>query len=134
MMASQTVTITGTWTYPDGTPASGEVVFTPTTPTGAGWVNPGGPVAAAPIGVTLDHAGQISIDLPTPHIDDMWVWLVIERITGGRVAVYPLHLKGHKQSIDLGDVTPDADQQVWGPTWRHTCRCAPQWPSGWGWA
>lgn len=98
-----TRTVTGTWLYPDGTPARGQIVFTPTCRVvdraadqwayNPGMFSPQYAVAhpdqpAYPVGVPasmavdLDATGSVSVDLTVTPADESWHWSVIEKIIG----------------------------------------------------
>lgn len=120
-------TVEGTWLYPDGTPAVGEIVFTPaqrvTDRAADGWqylpadyspdfaqhnagtTKPYPVMVSAGVVERLDAAGHMSASLTI--LPDPLVWLITERIDGTRHAVWALTLTDDPAPLNLGDVTAD---------------------------
>jgi peptidoglycan/xylan/chitin deacetylase (PgdA/CDA1 family) len=105
-----TVTVTGTYKHPDGTPYSGRIVFKP---------EPGTLTSAAHdtliVGdaeVALDNNGSFSIALLATDDPDVtpvgWTYRVTERWYDAPGRSYPLSLPAAAPTVDLADVAPTA--------------------------
>ncbi|WP_439676009.1 phage tail protein [Embleya sp. MST-111070] len=113
-----TVTVTGRYLSPDGTPLSGNVIFrAPAMLTfGEFDVLLGGPVRS-----TLDAQGQITVTLPATDAPGMeptgWSYTVAEQLAGvAEQRSYQLLLPRAEPRVDLADVAPrDPTKPNWLP-------------------
>src|SRR5688572_16513501 len=104
-----TVTVTGTYTHPDGTPFTGKVLFTPQ-PTiltsAAHGVLVLGTVEAAAV------AGVVSVTLLATDDPDVtpvdWTYLVQERWYNAPGRTYPISLPAAAPAVDLSGIAPTA--------------------------
>jgi hypothetical protein len=112
------ITVTGTWTRPDGSqaPASGGVTFQLAHPI----TDPDGTVivAAQTVSADLDANGSISVDLAATDEPDTSprgnTYYVIESIEGQPRRTYSIEVPydATNQTIDLADVAPAFDSAV----------------------
>jgi hypothetical protein len=108
-----TVTVTGTYKHPDGTPYSGRIVFQP---------EPGTLTSAAHdtliVGdaeVVLDNNGTFTVSLLATDDPDVtpvgWTYRVTERWYDAPGRSYPLSLPAATPTVDLADVAPTAPSE-----------------------
>jgi lysophospholipase L1-like esterase len=102
-----TVTLTGRYVHPDGTPFAGKVTFsTPALLTLSG----ADTIAAGTATVTLDAGGQFSVILVATDTPDMqptgWAYQVTEQLTGIAPRVYSILLPSANSPVDLADIAP----------------------------
>lgn len=100
------VTVTGSFRKPDGSAASGKVMFTPS----ARLVTTNDDlVVPDPVVATLDGSGDVSVSLPATDDVDVspsgWTWLVEERIENQKRS-YSMVLASSPSTVDLADVAP----------------------------
>jgi lysophospholipase L1-like esterase len=102
-----TVTLTGRYVHPDGSPFAGKVTFsTPALLTLSG----ADTIAAGSATVTLDAAGQFTVILVATDNADMqptdWAYRVTEQLTGVESRVYSILLPSANSPVDLADIAP----------------------------
>ncbi|MEU0834343.1 SGNH/GDSL hydrolase family protein [Streptomyces sp. NPDC005969] len=102
-----TVTLTGRYVHPDGSPFAGKVTFaTPALLTLSG----ADTIAAGSATVTLDAAGQFSVILVATDNADMqptdWAYRVTEQLTGIDPRTYSIVLPSTNSPVDLADIAP----------------------------
>ncbi|MFE7899189.1 hypothetical protein ACFU3E_17000 [Streptomyces sp. NPDC057424] len=105
-----TVTVTGTYKHPDGTPYSGRIIFRPEPDTLTSAVHDTLIVGGAE--VVLDNNGAFSISLLATDDPDVtpsgWTYRVTERWYDAPGRSYPLSLPAATPAVDLADVAPTA--------------------------
>ncbi|WP_406425657.1 SGNH/GDSL hydrolase family protein [Streptomyces sp. NBC_00842] len=102
-----TVTLTGRYVHPDGSPFAGKATFsTPALLTLSG----ADTIAAGSATVTLDAAGQFSVSLVATDNANMqptdWAYRVTEQLTGVDPRTYSIVLPSANSSVDLADIAP----------------------------
>ncbi|BDM70600.1 hypothetical protein HEK616_40870 [Streptomyces nigrescens] len=102
-----TVTLTGRYIRPDGTPLSGTVtITTPSMLTLSG----ANSVAAGSTVLTLDNAGSFSVVLVATDNANMqptgWRYSVTEKFTGVSGRTYSIDLPSTTPTVDIADVAP----------------------------
>jgi hypothetical protein len=105
-----TVTVTGTWLNPDGTPRTGNITLEPEPAILTSAEH--GVLILGPITASLDGAGSIEVELLATDDPDVtptgWTYQVTERWPGITSRSYPLSLPLAAPDVDLADVAPAA--------------------------
>jgi lysophospholipase L1-like esterase len=102
-----TVTLTGRYVYPDGTPLVGTVTFaTPALLTLSG----ADTISAGAVTVTLDPSGQFSVILiATDNVNSQptgWLYQVTERFKDVSARTYSIPLPQGTPTVNLADIAP----------------------------
>ncbi|MFE3326883.1 collagen-like protein [Streptomyces sp. NPDC059176] len=104
------VTVSGTYTHPDGTAFKGKLLFTPEPPILTSGAN--GLLLLGTVEATLDESGAFSVTLLATDDADVtptdWTYLVQERWYNAPGRSYPLSLPAAAPAVDLADVAPTA--------------------------
>lgn len=102
------VTVHGRYTYLNGSPVAGEIVFAGKIVATASESRT--TIVPAPIGVRLDPDGQFSISLPATDDPDVtpngWTYTVTERFPGGRQYEIEVPIAAKNTGIDLSILAP----------------------------
>lgn len=102
------VTVYGRYTYLNGTPVAGELLFTGKIFATA--ADSSTTIVPAPISVRLDPDGQFSIDLPATDDPDIlpngWTYTVTERFPAGRQFDIEVPVAAKDTGIDLSILAP----------------------------
>ncbi|MGW0312030.1 hypothetical protein [Streptomyces flavidovirens] len=105
-----TVTVTGTYKHPDGTPFKGKLLFTPEPAILTSAAH--GTLILGTLEVPLDVNGAVSVPLLATDDADVtpsgWTYRVTERWYGAPGRSYPLSLPAAAPAVDLADVAPTA--------------------------
>lgn len=101
--------VSATYTYADGSPASGWVSFTPSVPTAGG----GTIIPLKALQVTLDANGNMACTLATTDDSDLsptgWTYTVKETIAGAPQRTYVIQVPSGAGALDLSAVAPVID-------------------------
>ncbi|MFE3657263.1 collagen-like protein [Streptomyces sp. NPDC059165] len=104
------VTVSGTYTHPDGTAFKGKLLFTPEPPILTSGAN--GLLLLGTVEAILDENGAFSVTLLATDDADVtptdWTYLVQERWYNAPGRSYPLSLPAAAPTVDLADVAPTA--------------------------
>jgi 23S rRNA C2498 (ribose-2'-O)-methylase RlmM len=101
---SPTVTVTGQYIGPDGTPLSGSVTFTPATPVRSA---SGEVVITGSATAKLDSYGRISVALLATDADvnpTGWTYRVVEQLAEMPAQPYDISLPQAQPTVDLSTV------------------------------
>jgi hypothetical protein len=105
-----TVTITGRWLHPDGTPRTGSIILTPTPAILTSATH--GVLLLGPVVAELDESGAIEVEVLATDDPDVtpsgWTYRVVERWPGVASRAYPLSLPRAAPEVDLAAVAPAA--------------------------
>jgi hypothetical protein len=105
-----TVTVTGTYKHPDGTPLKGKLLFTPEPAILTSATH--GTLLLGTVEATPDAEGDISVTLLATDDADVtptgWTYRVQERWYDAPGRSYPLALPAAAPAVDLADVAPTA--------------------------
>ncbi|NWF25254.1 hypothetical protein HW130_03075 [Streptomyces sp. PKU-EA00015] len=105
-----TVTVTGTYAHPDGSPFKGKLLFTPEPAILTSATH--GTLILGTIEATLDEAGEVTVTLLATDDADVtpvgWTYRVQERWYDAPGRSYPLSLPAAAPNVDLADVAPTA--------------------------
>ncbi|MFE9398651.1 hypothetical protein [Streptomyces flavidovirens] len=105
-----TVTVTGTYKHPDGTPFKGKLLFTPEPAILTSAAH--GTLILGTLEVPLDVDGAMSVTLLATDDADVtpsgWTYQVTERWYDAPGRSYPLSLPATASTVDLADVAPTA--------------------------
>jgi hypothetical protein len=108
-----TVTVTGTYLHPDGTPYNGRLVFRPEPEVLTSAVH--GTLVIGDVEVVLDSAGAFSVSLLATDDPDVtpsgWTYRVTERWYDTPGRSYPLSLPAATPTVDIADVAPTAPSE-----------------------
>ncbi|GAP46889.1 polysaccharide deacetylase family protein [Streptomyces azureus] len=108
-----TVTVTGTYLHPNGTPYSGRLVFRPEPEVLTSAAH--GTLVIGDVEVVLDNNGQFTVSLLATDDPDVtpvgWTYRVTERWYDTPGRSYPLSLPAAAPAVDLADVAPTAPSE-----------------------
>lgn len=105
-----TVTVTGTYTHPDGAPFAGRIIFRPEPEVLTSAAH--GTLILGDTETVLDNNGQFTLTLLATDDPDVtpvgWTYRVVERWYDAPGRDYPLALPAATPTVDLADIAPTA--------------------------
>lgn len=122
-----TVTITGTYQHPDGTPFTGRLTFRPEPAVLTSATH--GTLILGDVETVLDAAGSFTVTLLATDDPDVtptgWTYRVTERWLDAPGRTYPLSLPAAAPAVDIADIAPTA-----ASVGEYTVITGPQGPAG----